>query len=129
MSTERNEIWREVRSLRGKHNYFLMPAAGAGIGFSITQMDNLVAGPVNILFLAALILWTFSFWCGHRFLMREEGVLFANYFYLQDLSGPLGQTFGYTEMNHIFKQAMTPAAKAVERWRRCHPRQACCSSG
>ncbi len=118
MSTPKNDLRGEIRSLREKHSYFLMSAAGASVGFAITQMNNLTASQSNILLLVALVLWAFSFYSGHRFLMKDEGLLWANHAYLEELDTPQGQAFGQERMRGLLKKATLPSSKAAERWRK-----------
>lgn len=118
MSAPKNDLRREIRSLREKHSYFLMSASGTSVGFAITQMNNLTASQSNILLLAALVLWASSFYSGHRFLMKDEGLLWANHAYLEELDTPQGQAFGQENMRMILKEATLPASKAAERWRK-----------
>ena len=118
MSTPQNDLRREIRSFREKHSYFLMSAAGASVGFAITQMNDLTARQSNILLLAALVLWAISFYSGHRFLMKDEGLLWANRAYLEELATPEGQAFGREKMRGLLQKATLPSSKAAERWRK-----------
>ncbi|WP_161489423.1 hypothetical protein [Sulfitobacter sp. EhC04] len=80
-------------------------------------MDQLTPDPSSLLLIGALALWAFSFYFGHRFLAVDEGLLWANHRYLEDLDGPIGQSFGAVQLKPIFKEATTTQAKKSE-WAR-----------
>lgn len=65
------ELNKERRALHEKHTYFLMAAAGACIGFAMTQAKDLVWMNEHAALGVALTCWGASFWfgCLHIFSM------------------------------------------------------------
>lgn len=72
------EMNRERRALHEKHTYFLMAAAGACIGFAMTQAKDLVWMNEHAALGIALACWGGSFWFGCRHILGLGGHLGAN---------------------------------------------------
>lgn len=75
----------QVSSLGGAHRamqekliYFLMAAAGACIGFALTQAKDLTVDREHIALALALILWASSFWFGFKRVQFALGVIWNN---------------------------------------------------
>jgi len=54
----------EFREQRSRYIYFLMSAAGASIGYAITQVDTLPFTAQNAPIFLAFLAWATSFWSG-----------------------------------------------------------------
>ncbi len=88
MSSEaQREVFRVLRESQSKYTYFLLAAAGAAIGFTLTQtQDESLAWsqwPLGI----AVFLWGSSFFCGCRHLAYVNSTLYANAALLKIESG------------------------------------------
>ncbi|MEF9965742.1 MAG: hypothetical protein RR779_15360 [Comamonas sp.] len=66
------ELTRMHRGLMEKHTYFLLTAAGACIGFAMTQVKDLEPLREHLALALALFCWGLSFWTGCR---RVDAVL------------------------------------------------------
>jgi|TARA_R110002020_G_C16309499_1_gene773704 type IV secretory pathway TraG/TraD family ATPase VirD4 len=117
MTSAKNILRSEVRTLRDKHCYFLMSAAGASIAFSVTQMSELTREYENILLLAALVFWAASFYFGHRFLMTDENLLWANHTYLEQQTQAGQGLLQWDLVHEAFDDAAGGFAKKSERAR------------
>ena len=88
MSSEaEREVFRVLRESQSKYTYFLLAAAGAAIGFALTQtQDESLAcsqWPLEL----AVFLWGSSFFCGCRHLTYVNSTLYANVVLLKIESG------------------------------------------
>lgn len=81
------ELWRAHRATQEKHTYFLLAAAGACIGFALTQSKDLHIEWMHIPLAAALLCWASSFWLGCRNVDWTLAVISSNMGLLQIKSG------------------------------------------
>lgn len=79
MSSESQlEVYRALRESQSKYTYFLLAAAGAAIGFALTQTQNIGISCSQIPLGIAVILWGLSFYFGCRRLAYVNSTLYAN---------------------------------------------------
>jgi hypothetical protein len=86
-SEAQREVFRVLRESQSKYTYFLLAAAGAAIGFALTQTqgEGLACSQVPLGF--AVFLWGSSFFCGCRHLAYVNSTLYANSALLKIESG------------------------------------------
>jgi hypothetical protein len=77
-SEEQKEIFRVLRESQSKYTYFLLAAAGASIGFSLTQTHGVVLSWSQVPLGIAVLCWGVSFFCGCRNLEYVSSTLYAN---------------------------------------------------
>ncbi|WP_341852253.1 hypothetical protein [Vibrio vulnificus] len=89
MSTETElALCQELKSSRTKLCYFIMAASGSAIGFAITQTKTAAFEQNHYIWLASMVLWALSFFCGIKFVSHLNAVTYKNIVYLQtDLTG------------------------------------------
>lgn len=79
MSSEQQiEIYRQHRTAQDKYVYFLLAAAGAAIGFAVSQTQGAKLSCSQIPLGFAVGLWAFSFFFGCKHLGYVASTLFAN---------------------------------------------------
>lgn len=76
--SKKMELYKAHQTMQEKLIYFLMTAAGACIGFSLTQAKDLVADTVHVALGVALLLWSISFLMGFGRVQMALGVVWAN---------------------------------------------------
>lgn len=81
------ELNKERRALHEKHTYFLMAAAGACIGFAMTQAKDLAWMNEHAALGIALACWGGSFWFGCLHIYSMGGHLGANIELLRVVGG------------------------------------------
>ena len=81
------EIYRAHREAQTRYDYFLLAAAGAAIGFALTQTHDAPLTLSQIPLGAAVASWGLSFYCGCRRLAYVESNLYANMDLLKVESG------------------------------------------
>ena len=81
------ELWRAHRAMQEKHTYFLLAAAGACIGFALTQSKDMALSASMYPLGAALALWGVSFLLGCRHIEGALSITFANIGLLKMRSG------------------------------------------
>lgn len=77
-SEEHREIFRTLRESQSKYTYFLLAAAGASIGFSLSQTQGAALTWSHVLLGIAISCWDVSFFCGCRHLEYVSSTLYAN---------------------------------------------------
>jgi hypothetical protein len=88
MSSEvQREVFRVLRESQSKYTYFLLAAAGAAIGFALTQTQGESLAYTQVPLAIAVFLWAGSFFCGCRHLAYVNSTLYANAEMLQIESG------------------------------------------
>jgi hypothetical protein len=75
---EQIEVYKQHRASQEKYTYFLLAAAGAAIGFAVTQTKDLSLGYSQLPLAVAVVLWGFSFYFGCRHITHVECVLYSN---------------------------------------------------
>lgn len=76
-SVER-ELFRIHREVQNRYTYFLLTAAAAALGFSLTQTQGLPLLKSQMLLLFAALSWGLSFFCGCKQLRHVTGGLYDN---------------------------------------------------
>lgn len=72
------ELWRVHRAAQEKHTYFLLAAAGACIGYALTQAKDLRLEWMHVALAGALLSWALSFLFGCRHIDRAQAVTSIN---------------------------------------------------
>ena len=72
------ELYRVHRAAQEKYTYFLLAAAGAAIGFAVTQSQTAAFEWPQLPLGLAVLLWALSFFFGCRHLNYVEATLYAN---------------------------------------------------
>lgn len=85
MSATREELFRQHHASTEKLTYFLLASAGTSIGFSITLQDVIYLRWPDLILVAAIIVWAFSFWSGIRVILHRRHLIFANDFMIGQL--------------------------------------------
>lgn len=76
--SEEVELFKVHRAGQEKYTYFLLAAAGAAIGFSVTQTnDDSLTWAHSVLFIA-MACWAASFFCGCIHLQYVDSSLYGN---------------------------------------------------
>lgn len=78
MSEEIREVYRQLRLAQEKYVYFLLAAAGAAIGFALSQTHDSVLSRSQLPLGAAVLCWGLSFFFGCRHLAYVSSTLYAN---------------------------------------------------
>ncbi len=73
------ELYKGHKDAEEKYVYFLLAAAGAAIGFAITQTQSAQIGYTKVILLGAVILWGLSFYCGCNHIWESVNILQRNY--------------------------------------------------
>lgn len=88
MSDEsQREVYRALRESQSKYTYLLLAAAGADIGFALTQTQNIGLSCSQTPLGIAVFLWGLSFYFGCRHLAYVSSTLYANAALLKIESG------------------------------------------
>ncbi len=117
MTEGEKQIRLEHRQLQEKRIYFLLAAAGACIGFSVTQMDDLNASSSLYLLIASLALCGLSFVAGLKTVSKEEKLLETNSAYLDSvklLSGDPNKEDQFKKL--VSDEAFDPIGRAKLFW-------------
>lgn len=77
-SEAQREVFRVLRESQSKYTYFLLAAAGAAIGFALTQTQDDGLAWSQIPLAVAVLLWSGSFFYGCRHLAYVNSTLYAN---------------------------------------------------
>lgn len=72
------EIVRTLREWQSKYTYFLLAAAGASIGFSLSQTQGSALSWSQVPLGLAVFCWGVSFFCGCRHLEYVSSTLYSN---------------------------------------------------
>lgn len=72
------ELWRTHGTMKEKQTYFLMAAAGACIGFALTQSKDMALSTMMAPLGAALFLWAVSFLLGCRHIEQVLAITYSN---------------------------------------------------
>lgn len=86
MSTNVFDLGNIANSSQEKLIYFLMVAAGSGIGFAITQTRSDVLATHHIIWLIAVGMWSISFWAGIRWTINSNNIKIKNVTYLDTVN-------------------------------------------
>lgn len=120
---QRIELWRSHQAMQEKLVYFLMAAAGACIGFSLTQAKDLMMETAHTALAVSLLLWAISFWLGFRRMQLALGVIWANADLLKVQSGTHHMAGAnpvlMNEAESIFREVISEQndkANAFARW-------------
>lgn len=88
MSNEaQREVFRVLRESQSKYTYFLLAAAGAAIGFSLSQTKDVSLAESQWPLGLGVLLWGISFFFGCRHLAYVNSTLYANAALLKIESG------------------------------------------
>lgn len=94
---------QELKAGKVKFCYFIMAASGSAIGFAITQTKTTAFETHHYIWLAAVIFWALSFFCGIRYISKINSVIFSNVTYLQNkrkiYGGSASQEFELQQLN------------------------------
>jgi len=72
------EVYKALRTGQEKYNYFLLAAAGAAIGFALTQTQNTLISWSKLPLALGVLCWGISFFCGCRHAAYVNAILYAN---------------------------------------------------
>lgn len=72
------EVYKALRTGQDKYAYFLLAAAGAAIGFALTQTQTATISWSKLPLGLGVLAWGMSFFCGCLHLNYVNAVLFAN---------------------------------------------------
>ena len=86
MSNIRADILTRARAAIEKFTYFLLAAAAASIAYAINLDTELAIDWPDMLLIAAIVVWGFSFWAGTRVLAVMLGISFWNALILKEAS-------------------------------------------
>lgn len=81
------DLFRLHRESQNRYTYFLLAAAGAAIGFALTQTNEASLSLAQLPLGIAGVLWAFSFYCGCKQLQYVTGTLYNNAELLRVQSG------------------------------------------
>jgi hypothetical protein len=73
------EVYQQFRTSQDKYAYFLLAAAGAAIGFALTQTQGKPLSLTQLPLGIAVICWGLSFYYGCRFVEYITSSLYANF--------------------------------------------------
>ena len=115
----RLHLYQALREGQEKRTYFLLAAAGAAIGFAITQTQNTTLAYSQIPLALAVLCWGLSFMCGCRGILVAQKVIRQNYEMLRTQAGlhpvlPANPEFLNWVANRIEEQARTSGR--ASRW-------------
>ena len=77
-SDTEHELFRVHREALGRYTYFLLTAAGAGIGLAVNQTREAALAWSQVPLAAAVLSWGLSFFCGVRYLEYLNSVNYDN---------------------------------------------------
>jgi hypothetical protein len=77
-SDTEHELFRVHRDALGRYTYFLLTAAGAGIGLAVNQTHEAALAWSQLHLAAAVLSWGLSFFCGVRHLEYVNGLSYDN---------------------------------------------------
>jgi hypothetical protein len=106
------EVYRAHRTAQEKYSYFMLAAAGAAIGFSVTRTQGLVLSWSQIPLAAAVICWGFSFFCGCMNLRYVESNLYANMSLLKVISGKHPDVGNHPQMMQAASEGIRSAMES-----------------
>jgi len=112
----RTELFRSLTTENSKYTYFLLTAAGAAIGFSLTQTKDVLITPSIIPLALAVLLWGISFFAGCRHIRQRESLFFENYQFLRVQAGDHPELPAYPEFITALRQDMEERRKYSGRW-------------
>jgi hypothetical protein len=72
------EVYRAHQEAQSKYTYFVLAAAGAGIGLAVNQTRDAAMGWLHAPLGAAVVAWGLSFYFGCRHLRCANSILTAN---------------------------------------------------
>ncbi|MGH7181876.1 MAG: hypothetical protein ACREJN_07870, partial [Nitrospiraceae bacterium] len=78
MSTERIEVYKQLRVAQDKHVYFLLTAAGAAIALAVNQTQSVALSWSQLPLGGSVLCWGLSFFFGCRHLNYVASTLYAN---------------------------------------------------
>ena len=111
------QLRQEMLHLQERKLYFLMGAAGACIGFAVTQMDGLASNVAVYAFLASLLSFGVSIAAGLRLIAVDARFLDSNSKYLEMASELRRQGGAPDELMKIAdREAFTPLGKKRRLW-------------
>lgn len=108
-SEEQNEIIRVLREYQSKYTYFLLAAAGASIGFSLTQTQGVILSWSQVPLGIAVFCWGVSFFCGCRHLEYVSSTLYANSEMLDVEAGKHREVGNHPQMIHAASEGIRQA--------------------
>lgn len=82
-----DDMYKAHREAADKYTYFLLAAAGAAIGFSMSQTQQAILSWWKVPLGLAILFWAFSFFSGCQQLRQANNLLQRNYRYLVVKSG------------------------------------------
>ena len=73
------EVYQQFRTSQDKYSYFLLAAAGAAIGFALTQTQGKPLSWSQLPLALAVVCWGLSFYFGCYFIEHITSSLYANF--------------------------------------------------
>ncbi|MFC5605216.1 hypothetical protein [Variovorax soli] len=104
-----SELHKLHTASQDKYTYFLLAASGASIGFAVQKTEGLPLSWWLISVGLAVVCWALSFWFGLRAVDRAQGILMANFDYLQLQQGSHPQQPGHPQLVGAAKQGVRQA--------------------
>lgn len=113
------ELIKMYKAAQEKYIYFLMAAAGSGIGFAIVQTKVEKLAYHHALWGLSVVLWALSFLCGLQFIEHLNSTTFQNANYLglkRDLSDcPIEQrTSLAADVHAVYQSTMDRHQQSME---------------
>jgi hypothetical protein len=111
MSTAKEELHKAHRDAHQKYTYFLLAAAGAAIGFAVTQTRTAALSPSQVILALAVGSWGISFYCGCKQLLETSNLIRQNYEFLRMQNGELQR---FSPLPELVKEIAKSIEKQVE---------------
>jgi hypothetical protein len=108
-SDDQMEVYKQHRASQEKYAYFLLAAAGAAIGFAVSQTKDLTLAYSQLPLAVAVVLWGFSFYFGCRHITYVECILYANVDLLKVKAGQHPRTGENPQLIHIAVEGISSA--------------------
>ena len=112
----RTHLFRSLTDENSKYTYFLLAAAGAAIGFAITQTRGAGISIWMLPLAAAVLSWAVSFFCGCRHLQERQSLLFENHEFLHLQDGQYPGIPAYPQLVDSIRQDMEERRRKTGRW-------------
>lgn len=102
-------LYTTHRNIQDKHVYFLLAAAGAAIGFALTQTTSATLHWPQLPLGFAVVCWGMSFYCGCNHVNYAAATVYTNKELLRVKSGRHPDTYGDPQIIQIAADATREA--------------------